>query len=666
MENKTYLIHQENKEDYRVINQTGVRQAFTNEPRHNAAWDGHLTPDGKLYFSVCSELTVGEYAKLYTYDYEKNENTECFYTKDFLLKSDRYIRDSKFHTSINTLPDGRLIMVTHTTDKSPCHPAWLPYAFVSNVWEGFAGAELMIYDPKTGKVEQLGIPAPRESIYGAVYSPKDNAYYMLGYMRGHLYRYDLTTRKCEDKGQVSEYHCYRVTVGPDQNIYWSTRSGFIMRYNLDTRKIEDMNVRIPCDKGIHDWPFTYMGPAPIGPDGRMYLTGNFTDKLSAYDVKTGKIEYIGKLIPADEYVDHDAQHAMIPGMSFDKDGVLWYSIMSFRDNEDVYYCVPAILCRWDVLHGGKPEALGVFGTVERAQIDTVSVFIDKKKDILYSVSTNHSYHSPDVIAIDLAKFRPVCGVKGPICEDNLIYAPGAEEHHEFAQGWHDTKAAIRKYTSAIHASHITPVRLWKSLSLTDFENTAIREIHFTEKGTLEGICGKTAFYRFEITEGQVNRMESVTAEEAEKSISRSFEPVENLPCYPGRQWRRNITAECEWLNGSRIVGTEDGFLARVDPDGSVFSIGPAVCQGPIRALAFDKVHEKLYGVGGDVEDIGNLFTYDEKAGLLYKGYMASDAWNDDIGACANFIPSAIAISPDGSRVAVGGADRLACVFICEF
>ena len=100
MSEKTYQIHQGNPEDYRVINQTGVKQAITHEPKHNACWDSHLTPEGELYFSVCSELTVGEFAKLYHYDFDTNSLRECFYTRDYLLKSDRYIRDSKFHTSI--------------------------------------------------------------------------------------------------------------------------------------------------------------------------------------------------------------------------------------------------------------------------------------------------------------------------------------------------------------------------------------------------------------------------------------------------------------------------------------------------------------------------------------------------------------------------------------
>ncbi len=667
MSEKTYQIHQGNPEDYRVINQTGVKQAITHEPKHNACWDSHLTPEGELYFSVCSELTVGEFAKLYHYDFDTNSLRECFYTRDYLLKSDRYIRDSKFHTSIQSLPDGKLIMITHTTDKAPQHPAWLPYAFVSNPWEGFAGGELIVYDPKTGDVDLKGIPAPRESIYGAVYSPGDNAYYMLGYMRGHLYRYDCAARKCEDKGQATEYHCYRVALGPDQNVYFSTRSGFLMRYNVQTQKIEDTGVRIPCDKskGTHAWPFTYMGPCQTGPDGRMYITGNFTDLLSAFDPRTGKMECLGKMMPADEYVDNDSQHCMIPGMAFDRYGVLWYVTMSFRDNEDEYYKVPSMLWRWDVTRGGKPEPLGLFGTPERVQTFSVNMYIDHRRDILYSVSTNHSKDSPDVIAVDLKKFRPVCGEKGAVATDPLIFAPGAPEFHEFGVGWHNTKAAIRENTSAIKARSVTPVRLWKQLPMDSIADAAVRALRWRDNDTVEGIAGKDRYYRFLVKNGELIEWTEQDAATAQSQLPEKPAPIPGLPGYPGRMWRAGAVCACDWLHGSRMVGTEDGFLARVNADGSVFSVGPAVCQGPVRALCADLAHGVLWGVGGDEEDVGNIFRYDEERGLEYLGYMASDSWTDSVGTAANFVLSAAAVSPDGKKIAVGACDRLACVYICR-
>ncbi|MBR5288123.1 MAG: hypothetical protein IKU34_05965 [Clostridia bacterium] len=45
--------------------------------------------------------------------------------------------------------------------------------------------------------------------------------------------------------------------------------------------------------------------------------------------------------------------------------------------------------------------------------------------------------------------------------------------------------------------------------------------------------------------------------------------------------------------------------------------------------------------------------------------MASDVWNDDVGATASFVLSACVVSPDGELLAVGTCDRLASVYICK-
>ncbi len=665
---KKYMIKQGNSEDFRMINQTGVKQAIVNEPDHNACWDAKIASDGTLYFSVCSEHTCHEYAKLYKFDFDTGLATQCFYVKDFLLKSNRYLRDSKFHTSISEKPDGKLIMVTHSTDKSPCHPVWLPYSFVSHPWEGFPGGELMEYDPKTGKVELFGIPAPRESIYGATYSKKDDAYYMLGWIRGHLYRFDCKTRKCEDLGQASEYRSYRIVVGPDENIYWSTKSGFMMRYNIDTKKIEDLKARIPCDKTDLGkvQPFTYLGPCPIGPDGRLYMTGNYTDILSALDVKTGKIEKIGKLIPAEDFIDIDDQHTFIAGMDFDKDGVLWYSTMSFRVMEDEHYKAPAGFFRWDFLNGKEPEFLGLFGTPDRVQTYTCSLYIDKERDILYSASTNHSYGSPDIIAIDLKKYRENMYEKGPVCKDMLVYAPGYPEFHPFAEHWQDVKTKIAEFAANFKAQSITPVRLWDKFSDTDITKAAVKSVKFLDNDTVVGICGnEDSNYKFTITGGKITQIKPASSLEVEELAGPAPASLDNMPHYPGRQWKRKVTAQCDWLCGTKLIGTEDGFLAKVFPDGRVFSYGPAICQGPVRDLTSSLEAKVAYGVGGDKEDIGNVFSFTEEEGMKYCGYMCCDVATDDVGVCANFNLSSCHISPDGKKLVVGADDRLACVYICD-
>ena len=665
MSEMSYVVKYDRPDDFRVMNQTAVKQAITDEPLHNACWDAKLAKDGTLYFSVCSEHANHEYAKLYKYDFKTNKAEMCFYTKDFLLKSDRYLRDSKFHTSIDEKPDGKLIMVTHSTDKAPQHPAWLPYSFVSNPFEGFPGGELMEYDPKTGKVELFGIPAPRETIYGAVYSEKDDAYYMLGWMRGHLYRFDCKTRKCEDKGQVSEYRSYRIEKGPDDNLYFSTKSGFLIRYNIETQKIENTGTRLYCDKieKGRTLPFTYMGPCITGPDGKIYTTGNNTSILSCFDTKTGELSMVGDLIPADDYIDIDDGHTFVAGMDFDKYGVLWYSTMTFRAMEDEHYKAPSGFFRWDIFGGKKPEFLGLFGTPERVQTYTDSFVIDKERDILYSVSTNHSYGSPDVIAVDLEKYRSVMYERGEMCRDMLVFKPGYPEYHPFAEHWQDIKIKIAKYAPNFKAKKINPVRLWTEFSDDNIADAKVKAVKFCDDNTVRGICGDK--YVFEIKDGKLLSLEKASDKTVAEIVKEAPKKYENMPSYPGRQWRSDVTAECKWKDGAVIVGTKDGFLAKVFPDGSVYSIGPAVCQGFIRDLCCDLEKGVLYGVGGDVEDIGNVFKYTDETGLEYLGYMCCDVATDDVGVCANFVLSSCDISKDGKYLAVGACDRLACVYICE-
>ena len=56
-------------------------------------------------------------------------------------------------------------MLTHTTYKSPGHPAWMPNAYYNHPWgRQFPAAPLIIYDPMTNRAENYGIPVHRETL----------------------------------------------------------------------------------------------------------------------------------------------------------------------------------------------------------------------------------------------------------------------------------------------------------------------------------------------------------------------------------------------------------------------------------------------------------------------------------------------------------------------
>ena len=112
------------------IAQNGVHhKVFGGKGSHNAMWDFAISPQGRIYLSLCSELIESSYARLYEYLPGQDAFDLLFRVEDVILPADRTIRHSKIHTSLSFLPNGHLLMSTHTTDKAPAHPCWLPEGF---------------------------------------------------------------------------------------------------------------------------------------------------------------------------------------------------------------------------------------------------------------------------------------------------------------------------------------------------------------------------------------------------------------------------------------------------------------------------------------------------------------------------------------------------------
>ena len=68
------------------------------------------------------------------------------------------------------------------------------------------------------KSENLGVPVPRESIYGSCYDPKYNALYMIGFRKGHVYRLDLNTHEVKDLGKQAEIFNFRLKILPQISV----------------------------------------------------------------------------------------------------------------------------------------------------------------------------------------------------------------------------------------------------------------------------------------------------------------------------------------------------------------------------------------------------------------------------------------------------------------
>ena len=655
MEPKTYLIDLYDPETLRLIDQRGVRQCVVPNPTtHTACWDTILAPDGQLYLSLCSELTTGEYTKLARYDPTSNTIQELHYLKERLFSSDRMIRPSKLHTSFSWLEDGRLIMLTHTTDKAPQHPAWMPQAYYANPWEGFPGSSMLIYDPKTDHLENLGIPVPRETLYGGVYDSVKGYYYAIGFLKGELYQIDPRTRRVKNFGQVTERASYRMVVGSDDNIYFTTRNGVIQRINVREERVENLGIQLPHEKEPGRLP-PYFSFACNGPDGRLYMAGMHDRRLSSYDPETGRFTVLGSYWEEEGYVRTEPSHCYMGCMTFDKEGVLYYIVVGLRKKDDAEYMLPCVLMRWDLLRGGKPERLGLVGTPQRVVTTTCSMIMDRERDMLYVFGTNHADDGPDVTAIDMVQLRRHAREPGPLPEDVLI-RPGNGAYERHAAATLEGRRVLSENPTYFMPAAAVPVPLWQTFSDREQEDSHVIKVRFAGD-RVEAICGKDRFWRFLISpEGEIL---SKTPTECPKLPAPPDLCGDRMPSYPGRQYRRTVT-HCVNLPGGRMLAaTEDGLLAIVDGQ-KTFALGPAWINGPVQAMTAGP-DGTVYGVAGDPEDIGIVFSYSDEGGLHWLGSVYANTL--ERGVHSSPWPTAIAVDDTGSRIAIGAGGRMGHVYL---
>jgi len=651
-----YLVDVNSRKGYYTLPLKAVHQHRLPEPsQHPACWDAVLDTKGRVIFSECSELTTCEIAKLSIYDPESDTYRNMFCLRNYIFPGERTIRDSKVHTSMSWMEDGRLIMVTHTTDKSPAHPAWLPASYYNHIWEGYPGSSLIIFDPVTEKLENRGIPVPKETLYGGIYDKIGRIYYAIGYSRGHLYGISLDDQAVTDYGQVTECASYRIVTGSDDNIYFTTRNGEVQRINVREKKVEDLHIQLPyeVEEGRHRPYFSY---AVNGPDGKLYMAGMHDKRLSSYDFKTGKFRTIGSYLAAEQYAKGNIANVYIGSMGFDKNGVLYYAVCGLMKESHPEMELPVLLHRWDVVNGGEPEYLGIPGTPEHIITTTCTMLMDWEHDRLTMVGSNHALNSPDIVCIDLGVLRNCAGERGESVTDAYTVI-GNTVHKKFADMISSHNKILAANTPRFLNGDMIPVRVWKMFD-GERENSNVVSLSL-EGDKIKAVCGKNKFYKLTVAlNGEILSREEI-ARPAEKMWEK-VENTDNLPMYPGRSYKSGICKALKISGGRSFCASEDGMLS-VENDGCFFCVGPAWLNGPVNDMAVTADGKKVFGVAGDKEDVDIVFSYDDVQGLRYLGPVQ--------GKCAKYGESksadltAIAVNADASVVVIGAGGRMGMVYI---
>ena len=654
-------VPSQDKEYFRTVPHEAVLHGLMDtDLQNNAIWGMAISPEGRVFFSVCAELTEPTSVRLYEYLPATNSFKCHFKFEEKVIVQDQQIRASKIHTSMAFLEDGRLIMATHTTAKAPQHPTWMLEGYYQHLWEGYPGSHILIYDINTGALENRGIPVPHETIYGAAYDKKHQVYYFIGMIRGHLYNLDLKTNVVTDMGQVTEFGTYRLLVGPDGHIYSSSRVGRLFRINVDTRQVEELGITIPFSSYGGTLTRNELNSGGIGTDGRLYIQVVWGDSLFAYDTKTNTLENLGHFVP--ETLNWPDRTQMI-GIHFDKFGLLWYGLV-LRDGG-------VRLCSWDVINGGRPVDHGFMGT---ERIPYTLAEVEGFGEYLYASDGNHLQDGNGIVCIDLEALRKAeaNGVIGPMANDAVPYIPvkdgyklypydnwneGAEGYHTYMEINKEHWGFYKNNSESVLAPNTRIVRIWEKI---DFD-MPIKSLCFDNDGVLHGICGKEELVEFEIKDAEF--VKSYPA----KAINEA-EPIElpeniDLPEMPGRQYQTIATASVKMGDGSLIVGTETGMLCRIKDD-ECYALGMACFNGPVRHLSTDARGERVFGVGGHDMDMGMVFEYTHKRGLRLRGRCYAQSKVAPYMSLSSQ-PISCAVSPDGQWLAVGVADRMSCVYLYE-
>jgi len=668
MKGKYTVFKDKPKEFFDLIPSAGVTHLLAEEdPKHNAVWDMAISPEGRVFFSVCGESYDALYARLYEYDPNEKKLIRHLELEKAILMSPHSIRTSKFHTAISFIGNGKILTTTHTTSPAPTHPTWMPYEYADHPYEGYPGSNLLIYDYVNRVCTPLGVFTPHDTTYGATYDPKNGDYLAITWMRGQGYVFNLHTREVRCLGQLSDSHTSRTFLLSDGHIYGSTYSGAMFRYNTDIREIEWLGVSAPgLIRHAREWDGKlYFTTGPCSVAGRGQL-------LYSYDLKTRCIETVGRAVPeAEALPDVGTAFYNAYGMAFDEEGRMWYGCMTFIEH---HRYVGARLYMWDFLHGKEPVDCGFLGSEKRTLSITAEMHINR--GILYVSDGNHTGYcdTPSgIIAIELDKFIPALnGEPRRPSQDFINYLPYQMEALEWYPG-DDLKESLALYDeyynntvlyfesflseNNAHArfAHASGVSVWEKLGR---ESSEIKDIEWTSEDTLYLYCGKEGRERVEIfvdSEGNASVSEIQKCKAKTHNSIKAQIPTVTLPSVPGRSYLANPSASVTLKSGKLLVGTEDSVLALIDGE-EVFSLGQVTSAGAITSLDVTP-DGKAYGVASHPLGVGRLFSFSEKEGLRLLGILP-EAMAECGRNVAIYRPSVVSLSPSGKYLAVGGKDEL--------
>jgi hypothetical protein len=133
-----------------------------------------------------------------------------------------------------------------------------------------------------------------------------------------------------------------------------------------------------------------------------------------------------------------------------------------------------------------------------------------------------------------------------------------------------------------------------------------------------------------------------------------------IPGVPGREVYNRVDAWAKAADGTLFGGSSDGYLFRLDPKSLQTEDLGKPLNHRIRGLAFSS-NEKLYGVGGDDDEMARLFSYDPTRGT-YKVLAMIDVNHRPYYAWQAYVIDSVISGLDGT-IYMGQAERKSKLYV---
>jgi hypothetical protein len=300
---------------------------FPGNHRDSAMFSGlYAARDGTVYIGTSIH---GGSAQFYRYDPRTGRVEHIAGMGEFLGQTGRGVRVAgKIHTRFVEDRQGRIYFATMCEDSGPTNID--PYS-----WDG---PNWMRYDPRAGKLENLGSINRLWGPYGLAIDEKRNRLFATTW-DGHLYRHDIDSGRTHDLGRVDNWDDPRHIACDDEgNVYGPYPKARIWKYDAKTERVYDLSVQFPYDHLVFPrrmsnpmldrkaiWRVVNWDPV----DRVIYGVDGGSSLLFKYDPKDGpegKATFLARMC-AEEYYDSDRKDIPFATLAFTigKDRRIYYA-----------------------------------------------------------------------------------------------------------------------------------------------------------------------------------------------------------------------------------------------------------------------------------------------------------------------------------------------------